>query len=204
MKFILFRHGDKQLFKENSEILEERMSRCLSTEGITQIKKLSNFFKTQYPELQGQKIIYSSPWPRAIQSAEIVRGILNISEIQTYSEFKEFHPIEKEKMTIEERSKWQKKAAQNPNQIIPELNKSPIQIVESFLQRLKSIQKINKTNIVLISTHGISIRKIIKFLDKNINTDYKKIKMIPSSHSTIELINNKFKVITFNSNKHLL
>ena len=152
MKIILFRHGEKQ--ESTSTDTEVRKSVCLTPVGISQIEALGGKLKLLFPKLIGSEHIYSSPYTRTIQSAEIVRNILNIREIIPVQALEEFYPIDDYKKKKDYRQGLMKKALINPEWIGPNGKslKTTLDDFESFLRNIPEL------NIAIVSTHGALIR----------------------------------------------
>ena len=112
-KIILFRHGEKQ--KIDSVVVDDKRSVNLTDLGVTQINQLGQALAKKFPSLKSSLIIYSSPYTRAIQSAEIVKSILDIKNVVVVSEFGEFYASNNYQLSKEVRKEIQKKAMQNPD-----------------------------------------------------------------------------------------
>ena len=91
-QIILFRHGDKQKFSSSSNNSIGDKYNSLTPEGINQITRLGSTLKHRFPDLKNNPYIFSSPFTRSLQSAEIVRHILNIDQILVYPNLAEFYP----------------------------------------------------------------------------------------------------------------
>lgn len=70
MKIILFRHGEKQ--KVDSNNIDDKRNVKLTDLGIDQINKLGKVLSERFPLLNSSKMIYSSPYARAIQSGGLL------------------------------------------------------------------------------------------------------------------------------------
>lgn len=162
-KIILFRHGEKQ--KIDSINADDKRSVKLTDVGIEQINKLGKILFERFPLLRNSKTIYSSHYVRAIQSAEIVKSILNIKEISVIPEFGEFFASENYLLSKEVRSEMQKKAMQNPDWISPDIGYSLNQKIEIFTNKIKEICLKDKSDLILISTHGGIIRNTVYNLE---------------------------------------
>lgn len=78
MKLIIFRHG---LAMEREEAIEKKMAdslRPLVPRGKDRTKKMAKFLKNLEPEVD---LIVSSPYVRAMETAEIIRGVFKTVEI---------------------------------------------------------------------------------------------------------------------------
>lgn len=122
MKIILFRHGEKQ--KVDSINIDDKRAVNLTDFGIIQINKLGKILLERFPMLNLSKVIYSSPYTRAIQSSEIIKSILNIKNIVMVPEFGEFYASNNYQKPKEIRQQIQEMAMQNPGWISPETNSS--------------------------------------------------------------------------------
>ena len=112
MQILIFRHGEKQK-RINSLNTEENRSICLSEKGIQQIEELSREIHDTLPEFIGLKQIYSSTFPRTIQSAEIVRHILSIKVIRSNIVFKELYAFESYSLQKEKQRELHRYALEN-------------------------------------------------------------------------------------------
>lgn len=195
MKIILFRHGEKQ--KSDSKDKNVRRSVCLTPEGITQIQVLGVKLKERFPELIGIPIIYSSPYTRTIQSAEIVRGILDIKEIVAFQELQEFYPIDEYDKPKDFRQGLMKKALINPEWIGPNgrsLN-NKLDDFENFLLTLP------ESDISLVSTHGALIRNFGYRLSPELRPTDEEIlhsTIMEGGYTLIERSNKVLKLCEFN------
>lgn len=159
MKIILFRHGEKQ--KIDSVVVDDKRSVNLTDLGVAQINQLGQALANDFPSLKFSSIIYSSPYTRAIQSAEIVKSILNIKNINVVSEFGEFYASNNYNLPKEGRKEIQKKAMQNPDWISPETELSLNDVILEFKNKIKEICRKDLSDLILISTHGGIIRNTI-------------------------------------------
>ncbi len=163
MKIIIFRHGEKQRIE--STLLDDKKGVGLTDFGIIQVNKLAKALSKNFPSLKSSPIIYSSPYKRTLQSAEIIKSVLNIKEIITVPEFGELMAYTNYQNPIEFRKHLQGLAMQNPDWISPETNNSFKNLISDFLNKLKEISSQNSSEIVLVSTHGGLIRNTVYFLD---------------------------------------
>lgn len=163
MKIILFRHGEKQ--KVESNLVSDKRGVFLTDFGIDQIQKLGNCLKERFPQLINSQTIYSSFYTRSIQSAEIVQSILNIKQLIQTEEFGEFNAYSNYQNPKEFREQLQAYAMQHPDWISPETSRSLNQTINSFLEKLKQISQQNKSEYILISTHGGLIRNTVYSLE---------------------------------------
>ena len=162
-KIILFRHGEKQ--KIDSVIADDKRSVGLTDLGIAQINQLSQALAQNFPTLKSSPIIYSSPYARAIQSAEIIKSILNIQEIIVVPEFGEFFAFNNYEIAKDIRQHLQAMAMQNPDWVSPETNISLNHAISNFENKLREICQKDPSGLILISTHGGIIRNIVYSID---------------------------------------
>lgn len=162
-KIILFRHGEKQ--KIDSVVADDKRGVNLTDLGVIQINQLGQALSKNFPTLKSSQIIYSSPYTRAIQSAEIVKSILNIKDIIVVSEFGEFYASDDYKKPKEVRNEIKKKAMQNPDWISPETGLSLNQKILEFKDKIKEICQKDSNDLILISTHGGIIRNTVYSLN---------------------------------------
>jgi broad specificity phosphatase PhoE len=163
MKIILFRHGEKQHL--DSALASDKSSVGLTDLGIIQINKLGNILKIRFPKLISSPVIYSSHYDRAIQSAEIIKSILDIKEIIIVPEFGEFNAYNNYQNPKSMREHLQATAMQNPDWISPETHVSLNHFISDFENKLREIYQQNPNNLILVSTHGAIIRNFIYALN---------------------------------------
>jgi broad specificity phosphatase PhoE len=162
-KIILFRHGEKQHI--DSVLASDKNGVHLTDFGVVQITKLGQALSQNFPSLKSSSIIYSSPYARAIQSAEIVKSILNIKEIITIDEFGEFNAYNNYQNPKSMREHLQTMALQDPDWISPETHISLNHFISDFENKLRQICQKNHSELILISTHGAIIRNLVYSLD---------------------------------------
>lgn len=162
-KIILFRHGEKQ--KIDSVVADDKRSVNLTDLGISQINKLGQYLARNFPSLKSSLIIYSSPYIRAIQSAEIFKSILDIKNVVVVPEFGEFYASNNYQLPKEIRKEIQKKAMQNPDWISPETNTSLNNVISKFENKIKEICQKDSSDLILISTHGGIVRNTVYYLN---------------------------------------
>lgn len=163
MKIILFRHGQKQSLE--SVFFDDKKGVNLTDLGVTQINKLGQALAINFPSLKSSQFIYSSPYKRTLQSAEIIKSILNIKEIVIVPEFGELYAYTDFHDPIDFRKDFQARAMQNIDWVSPETHNSFKNLISDFLNKLKEISLNNSSDIVLVSTHGGLIRNTVYFLD---------------------------------------
>jgi broad specificity phosphatase PhoE len=163
MKIIIFRHGEKQ--KIDSINIDDKRAVKLTDLGVTQINKLGKILFERFPILNSSKMIYSSPYARAIQSGEIVKSILNIENMVLVPEFGEFYASNNYSLPKKLRNQIQEKAMQNPDWISPETNTSLNSVVLEFKNKIKEICQKDSSDLILISTHGGIIRNTVYSLN---------------------------------------
>jgi broad specificity phosphatase PhoE len=162
-KVILFRHGNKQ--KIDSIVADDKRSVRLTDLGVIQINKLGQTLAQKFPTLKSSPIIYSSPYTRAIQSAEIIQSILNIKEIIIIPEFGEFYASNNYETAKDIRQHLQAIAMQNPDWISPETNRSLNSFISDFEKKLKEVCLQDPNDLILVSTHGGIIRNTVYSID---------------------------------------
>jgi broad specificity phosphatase PhoE len=195
MKIILFRHGEKQKSESTDDNI--RRSVCLTPKGIKQIKALGEHLKTQFPKTFGIDCIYTSPFTRTVQSAEIIREILSIKEIIPVQELEEFYPIDDYTMEKEYRQELMKKALINPEWIGPNGKslKTSLDEFESFLRNVPA------SNIAIVSSHGALIRNLVYRLSPELRPPDEEIVhsgIKEGGYTLLEVKNNVIKVVEFN------
>lgn len=163
MKIILFRHGQKQRLESAS--FDDKNGVSLTDFGITQINKLGQTLAINFPSLKSSRFIYSSPYKRTLQSAEIVKSILNIKEIVIVPEFGELYAYTNFHDPLDFKKDFQARAMQNLDWVSPETHTSFKSLISNFLDKLKEISLNNSSEIILVSTHGGIIRNTIYSLD---------------------------------------
>jgi broad specificity phosphatase PhoE len=162
-RIILFRHGEKQ--KVDSIISDNKKAVGLTELGILQITKLGQALAKKFPSLKSSSIIYSSPYGRAIQSAEIIKSILDIKEIIVIDEFGEFNAYNNYQNPKSMREHLQAMAMQDPDWISPETHTSLNHVISDFENKLREICQKDHSKLILISTHGAIIRNTIYSLE---------------------------------------
>lgn len=163
MKIILFRHGEKQ--KVDSVLVSDKQGVRLTDFGISQIEKLGNILKERFPQLINSQTIYSSFYTRSIQSGEIIKSILNIKKLESVEEFGEFNAYSNYQNPKEFRDQLQAYAMQHPDWVSPETNSSLNKTISIFLGKIKQISQKDKSEYILISTHGGIIRNTVYSLE---------------------------------------
>lgn len=163
MKIILFRHGEKQ--RKDFAIASDKNDISLTDLGIAQINKLAQTLSKNFPSLKSSPIIYSSPYKRSFQSAEIIKSVLNIREIVTVPEFGELYAYTNFQESLDFRKNFQARAMQNLDWISPETHTSFKSLIFIFLNKLKEISLKNPSETILVSTHGGIIRNTVYFLN---------------------------------------
>ena len=159
MKIILFRHGEKEHI--DSKFVFHKKSVHLTTLGVSQIEKLAHILAKRFPQLKSLPIIYSSLFTRSIQSAKIVKSILDIGKIIQVPEFGEFSAYNNYDNSKDIRNYLEQTALQNPNWVSPETNISLNQAISIFESKLKEVCQNSIDDLVLISTHGKIIRSTV-------------------------------------------
>lgn len=197
MKLILFRHGQKQ--KISSQVYEERRAVCLTKKGISQLESLASTLKRNFPKLIGAEKIYSSPLPRAIQSAEIVRETLEINEIIPVSAFTEYYAFNNYLLSHEERDALMEKAIINLDWK-PEASSPLNQHLLNAEEAIKNIASPANSEYILISTHGALIRNFVYKIApelKPIDAEILDAKIKEGGYTLIEYTGEEFKLLEF-------
>ncbi|HPT66083.1 MAG TPA: histidine phosphatase family protein [Candidatus Woesebacteria bacterium] len=204
MKIILFRHGEKQ--KVDSINIDDKRAVNLTDFGIIQINKLGKILLERFPMLNLSKVIYSSPYTRAIQSSEIIKSILNIKNIVMVPEFGEFYASNNYQKPKEIRQQIQEMAMQNPGWISPETNSSLNDEILKFKNKIKEICLKNQDDLILISTHGGIIRNTVYSLEPRLRPDNNVIldsKIHEAGYTVLDFDGKDFKVKKFDVHDYL-
>ena len=202
MKIFLFRHGNKQQI--NSTNCTERRSVALSELGIRQASKLGDYLKSHHPSLQNQNLIFSSPFPRTIQTAEIVRNKLSIKRIEVIAEFQEFYAYN-DYVQYENSRELQAKAFDEPNWVAPQTNISLDQYVEKYFKVIKKLF-LDDYKELIISTHGGAIKGLVYKLKPELKPNGLDIIAKPIQETGLTILNyenSTFDVEQFNGREHL-
>lgn len=201
MQFILARHGEKQT--STSIDYNERKNVCLTEVGIEQIINTAKYIQNSFDLESLSKFVYSSPYTRTLQSAEILRNELNLSEINAKQNLEEFYSSNNYSNPTEFRNRLKKKAYFNFNWISPETNTSINQQVVNFLDCLKEIHNQDSSENIIISSHSGIIRTTCYSLDSELKPKDKDIlsALLHLGGITIlEYSDGKFSVADFNVN----
>lgn len=204
-KIILFRHGEKQ--KIDSVVADDKRSVNLTDLGISQINKLGQYLARNFPSLKSSLIIYSSPYIRAIQSAEIVKSILDIKNVVVVPEFGEFYASNNYQLPKEIRKEIQKKAMQNPDWISPETNTSLNNVISKFENKIKEICQKDSSDLILISTHGGIVRNTVYYLNPELRPNDELIadaKIHEGGYTVLNFSGEDFTVDEFDVHNYLL
>lgn len=199
MKIILFRHGEKEHI--DSKLVFDKKSVHLTTLGVSQIEKLGHILAKRFPQLKSLPIIYSSLFTRSIQSAEIVKSILDIGKIIQVSEFGEFSAYNNYDNPKDIRDHLEQTALQNPNWVSPETGTSLNQAISIFESKLKEVCQNSIDDLVLISTHGKIIRSTVYSLEPKYRPSNELIsssKIHEAGYTIINFDGNNFSVDEFN------
>ncbi len=204
-KIILFRHGEKQ--KIDSINVDDKRSVNLTDFGVSQINKLGQYLARNFPSLKSSLIIYSSPYTRAVQSAEIVKSILGIKNTIIIPEFGEFYASNNYQLPKEIRKEIQKKAMQNPDWVSPETNTSLNNVILEFKNKIKEICQKDSSDLILISTHGGIIRNTVYSLKPELRPDNELIadaKIHEGGYTVLNFDGEDFTVDEFDVHDHLI
>jgi len=204
-KIILFRHGEKQ--KIDSMNIDDKRSVNLTDLGVAQINQLGQALYKKFPSLKSSLIIYSSPYTRTVQSAEIVKSILDIKNIEVVSELGEFYASNNYQLPKEIRKEIQKKAMQDPDWISPETNTSLNGVILEFKNKIKEICQKDSSDLILISTHGGIIRNTVYYLNKELRPNNELIadtKIHEGGYTILNFDGEDFNIDGFDIHEHLL
>lgn len=196
MKIFLFRHGNKQ--KSSSVDLDVKRAVSLSPLGIEQISKLADKLE-KISELKKVKYIFSSPFPRTIQSAEIVRAKLKIDEIIADPRLSEYYAYNDYTKSKEYREDLHRKMLTNPKFLSPETKMT----LQMYLDRTIEFfeEKFNEGHsTILVSAHGALIRSFIYSIDSNIKPPDEIIlesSIHEGGYTELDFDGKKFKLIKF-------
>lgn len=205
MKIILFRHGEKQK-SDGSVNIDDHSGVKLTDLGVEQVTKLGHILVKRFPELKNSEVIYSSPYARTIQSAEIVSSILKIKKMKIIDDLGEFFATNNYYLPSVERQKIQEKAMKNPDWISPDTGFSLNQIIEIFKKSIIKICQKSKSDLVLISTHGAVIRHLVYRLKPKLKPIKKMIfesKIHEAGYTVLSFDGKKIKVEEFDIHDYL-
>jgi len=204
MKIILFRHGEKQRIESTN--LDDKTGVGLTELGISQVNKLGQALVKNFPSLKSSQIIYSSPYKRTVQSAEIIKSILEIKEIIIITEFSEFMAYTNYQNSREIRQHIQEMAMQNPNWIPPETKVSLNQTLSNFKLKMIEIYNQNHPDLILIATHGGIVRNFIYSLESKYRPSDELIadaKIHEAGYTVLNFDGQNFTVDQFDVHDHL-
>lgn len=200
MKIILFRHGEKQSKIDGSTNITLNRSICLTDNGIKQIESLAELIATQYPEFSNSKILHTSPFPRCVQSAEIVRSRLNIKMLQPVLELSELYAFSDYKRPREVRLNMTFDAILD----IDKVNETGY----SFRSKVKEllewiiVQHKSGTELLLLSTHASLMTTLIIHLDPwlkgKVISETEPTQIPDASYILLEFIDKRFKLVETN------
>jgi broad specificity phosphatase PhoE len=203
MKVILVRHGNKQ--HSESTLLHERRSVNLSPLGIQQIQALGNELKSQLGNNISQ-IIYSSPYTRAIQTAEILRNTLGASEIRSQIALEEFYPYDDYNLEKSFRRKLMIDSMIKPDSKIHHTEWSLNNHLDRLTEFMQSLESIHDDEYVLFSSHGALIRNLYYRHVPSKKPSPDKIfeaKISTGGYSLVEIINGQLEFLCFDYSNHL-
>lgn len=164
MKIILFRHGEKQITDAPTD-----KNVCLTSKGIVQIETLAHNLHQHFPGLIGMPYIYASPYPRTIQSAEIVRRTLTIGEIQIMPHVKEIFAHADHAISKDTKKEMHRHALHHLDYI----NQSGYSYGQKAQQAMDFFTQFYAldTPYILIAAHGGIIRSIVLTITHKKHTD---------------------------------
>ena len=200
-QIILFRHGDKQKISHitNNSIGDKH--NALTLEGIDQITKLGHTLQTRFPSLKNNPYIFSSPFTRSLQSAEIVRNILNIGQILVYPDLAEFYATTDFTQPKDVRERLYTQSMINPDWLPPQGKQTFNQAISKFKQTLIDIANQFPQPIILVSTHGGIVRNTVYSLNPSLkpsDKDIRDAKTALGGYTIFNLKNQVFTVDQFN------
>lgn len=203
MKILLFRHGEKQF--SDSMIYAERYARLLTPKGIEQISKLGN--RLSEMDLPHEQLkFFSSPYPRAIQSAEIVRSILGLPEYKINKALEEFYGYDDYSLPQEERYEIMRSAMADPDKPVSvepgSLNNHLDRLEGFFIDKYQGDEKL-----LLCSAHGAIIRTWAYRLSPKVRPEpgvIKDAKIHNAGYTIVEYNGENFELKEFDVWHHLL
>ena len=199
MKFILIRHGERQ-YTDTKDFITRR-SVCLNVNGIKQVGHLGKFLRSNYPSLINSKFIYSSQFARTVQSAEIIRNIFEVEEVQVKIGLQEYYVFNDYNTPKDIQDQYKLNSYRDYDWISPQAGQSLNQACDIFQQTLNdiAIQEDNKEYAVVV-THGGIIRSFCYRLDRSIKPTEDKIlnaELIYGGYTIVENTGKQFKILAF-------
>lgn len=194
----LTRHGQTEWNLEAR--FQGHMGSPLTEKGINDAKNLSN--RLEDVEFQA---IYSSPQPRAYDTAKIIKGDRNI-EIKTDDRLKEMNFGEWEGVKGEEIKKKHFKMFDNlwndPIEYTPESGESYQAVYDRVIPVIEEIK--NKYDgKVLIVAHGIVLAIIMMYVEGRTINELWREKVLPNTSLTIvEAENDEFNIKLYGDTSH--
>ncbi|EDS77809.1 phosphoglycerate mutase family protein [Clostridium botulinum C str. Eklund] len=172
--------------------------------GISQAKALSERLKNIEID-----VIYSSPIERAYKTAEIVKGNKDI-EIIKHDGLKEFNYGDWEGLTIDEiernpmYSQELDNLFNNPNEYKPFGGETYNKLIERIDITMNEILKKNKDKKILIVTHGMTLKVLLHYFNKNMTLDdiVKLPVMGQTSLTQIDIVDGKYDLVLQNDTSH--
>lgn len=158
-RLILTRHGETLWNMEGR--VQGAMDSPLTEKGISQARGLGKRLRGE-----GIKCIYSSDLPRAIQTAELVRQELGLSEILLNSALRELSFGEWEGKVWWELRKlypelflvWDK----GPHQVQIPRGESMWEVTERAWKFIQELPKNHSGETILVVTHGMTLQLLVK------------------------------------------
>ena len=200
-QIILFRHGDKQKFSSSSNNSIGDKYNSLTPEGINQITRLGSTLKHRFPDLKNNPYIFSSPFTRSLQSAEIVRHILNIDQILVYPNLAEFYPTTDFTQAKDIRDHLYAQSMIEPDWLPPQGIQTFNQAISKFKQTIFDIAAEFPQPTILISTHGGIIRNTVYSLAPQLrpaDKDISEAKIALGGYTILNLDHHTLTVDQFN------
>ncbi|MFW5702350.1 MAG: histidine phosphatase family protein [Candidatus Dojkabacteria bacterium] len=156
MKFIIFRHGQRdKLPGTDFEMVHYQIG--LTEQGIGEIELLAEELKAKYRLNSENTLLYSSPMPRAVQSAEIVRQRLGLARFYLSKSFEETYIVRDYSGSIEENIALEHYYYSHPDEVDEHSGFSYNMLVDRVFAQLREIAEQEIEN-VLVSAHGGVVR----------------------------------------------
>lgn len=202
MFIYIFRHGQKQ--SSDSLDLKVRRGVGLTELGQQQISRLGSHFWDIINPLPD--IIYSSPYPRAIESAKIVGSKCKISSIQVENSLEEFYTFNDYSIPKDERDELMKKAMIDENYKNDSMEHSLREHLDRLVDFLINLEKISKSENIILSSHGATIRNLVYRIDNGYrpsDEDILNSKIQEGGYTILEVSKGNIEVISYNNTMHL-
>ncbi len=187
MKFILIRHGEKQ--ESDSTDFNIRHGVGLTTLGKKQIQETAKYIRNNFPLDEIHETVFSSYFPRAIQTAEIISKELGFTNIEKIEGLEECYAFNDYSTPKEIRDSWKKEAFKDYDWVSPQTGRSINMQIEIFTNSLKNIANHLETkNIALVCTHGGIIRALFYKLDPRNKPKIKDFWAVPIEFGSLNIL----------------